>query len=61
MEIEDKNTIHALFQELVHSGTGFGAHRWLANLQRMAERLACFTSAGLSARDLGLGKQTIYN
>ncbi|WOL02611.1 homeobox-leucine zipper protein ROC8-like [Canna indica] len=51
MEVADKNPIHVLFQDLINTGTGFGAHRWLSSLHRMSERIACHMAPGLSSRD----------
>ncbi|WOL09374.1 homeobox-leucine zipper protein ROC8-like [Canna indica] len=53
-EIEEKNPIHMLFRDLITSGMAFGAHRWVTTLQRMCERFACLTAAGLPSRDLGV-------
>ncbi|WOL14194.1 homeobox-leucine zipper protein ROC8-like [Canna indica] len=53
-EIEENNPIPVLFKDLVNSGVAFGAQRWLATLQRMCDRFACLTMAGLPARDLGV-------
>ncbi|CAK9165736.1 unnamed protein product [Ilex paraguariensis] len=52
LEIEDKVPIHRLYRDLIHSGSAFGAERWLATLQRMCERLAVMVT-GNSTRDLG--------
>jgi homeobox-leucine zipper protein len=45
MEIEDRVPIHLLYRDLILSGAAFGAHRWLAVLQRACERSACLTTA----------------
>ncbi|XP_057804143.1 homeobox-leucine zipper protein HDG11-like [Salvia miltiorrhiza] len=47
-EVEDKAAVHRLYRDLIHSGLAFGAERWLANLQRMCERIACLMVAGNS-------------
>ncbi|KAL6911562.1 hypothetical protein ACP4OV_000367 [Aristida adscensionis] len=52
MEIEDKVPIHLLYRDLVLSGAAFGAHRWLAALQRACERCACLVAAGMPHRDV---------
>ena len=49
-EIEEK-PIHQIFNNFVHSGMAFGAHRWLAILQRQCERIASLTARNIS--DLG--------
>ncbi|XP_057871563.2 homeobox-leucine zipper protein ANTHOCYANINLESS 2 isoform X1 [Cryptomeria japonica] len=36
----DESEIHSLYRPFISSGMGFGAHRWLATLQRQTERLA---------------------
>ncbi|XP_019710626.1 homeobox-leucine zipper protein ROC8 isoform X2 [Elaeis guineensis] len=53
VEIDKKNQTHQLYRNLVDSGMAFGAQRWLSTLQRMCERFACLTVAGISSRDLG--------
>ncbi|KAL5551043.1 hypothetical protein UlMin_001219 [Ulmus minor] len=50
-EIEEK-PIHQIFGHLVHSGLAFGAHRWLAVLQRQCERVASLMARNIS--DLGV-------
>uniref|UniRef100_A0A453PPG6 Homeobox-leucine zipper protein ROC8 n=4 Tax=Aegilops tauschii subsp. strangulata TaxID=200361 RepID=A0A453PPG6_AEGTS len=44
METEDKTPINQLYRDLVLSGAAFGAHRWLAALQRACERHACLVT-----------------
>ncbi|VAI49864.1 homeobox-leucine zipper protein ROC8 [Triticum aestivum] len=44
METEDKTAINQLYRDLVLSGAAFGAHRWLAALQRACERHACLVT-----------------
>ncbi|KAE9586112.1 hypothetical protein Lal_00010013 [Lupinus albus] len=53
VEIEDKTPVHRLYRNLLYSGLAFGAHRWLSNLQRVCERIACLMVSGNSTRDLG--------
>lgn len=53
VEIEDKTPIHRLYRDLVHSGSAFGAERWLTTLQRMCEWFACLRVSSTSTRDLG--------
>uniref|UniRef100_A0ACD5ZAW9 Uncharacterized protein n=1 Tax=Avena sativa TaxID=4498 RepID=A0ACD5ZAW9_AVESA len=43
-ETEDKAPINMLYRDLVGSGAAFGAHRWLAALQRACERHACLVT-----------------
>ncbi|XP_015897558.3 homeobox-leucine zipper protein ROC3 [Ziziphus jujuba] len=50
-EIEEK-PIHQTFSHLVYSGMAFGAHRWLAVLQRQCERVASLMARNIS--DLGV-------
>ena len=52
MEIEDRVPIHLLYRDLILSGAAFGAHRWLAALQRACERCACLATAGMPHRDI---------
>lgn len=49
-EIEEK-PIHQNFSHFVYSGMAFGAHRWLAVLQRQCERVASLMARNIS--DLG--------
>ncbi|XP_077234592.1 homeobox-leucine zipper protein HDG11-like [Tasmannia lanceolata] len=53
VEIEEKSPTHQIYRELIHSGMAFGAHRWLATLQRMCERFACLMVSSTSTRDIG--------
>ncbi|XP_022967186.1 homeobox-leucine zipper protein HDG5-like isoform X2 [Cucurbita maxima] len=50
-EIEEK-PIHQILNHFVHSGMAFGAHRWLAILQRQCERIASLMARNIS--DLGV-------
>ncbi|XP_038888794.1 homeobox-leucine zipper protein HDG5 isoform X2 [Benincasa hispida] len=54
-EIEEK-PIHQIFNHFVHSGMAFGAHRWLAILQRQCERIASLMARNIS--DLGVNIST---
>uniref|UniRef100_A0A0E0L956 Uncharacterized protein n=1 Tax=Oryza punctata TaxID=4537 RepID=A0A0E0L956_ORYPU len=47
MEVEEKNPINVLYRDLVLSGAAFGAHRWLAALQRACERYASLVALGV--------------
>ncbi|KAL5200474.1 hypothetical protein ABZP36_021677 [Zizania latifolia] len=47
MEMEEKNPINVLYRDLVLSGAAFGAHRWLAALQRACERYASLVALGV--------------
>ncbi|XP_073312971.1 homeobox-leucine zipper protein HDG5 [Primulina huaijiensis] len=49
-EVED-DPVHQVFNHQVGGGTSFGAHRWLAVLQRQCERLASLMARNIS--DLG--------
>ncbi|KAI8021261.1 Homeobox-leucine zipper protein ROC3 [Camellia lanceoleosa] len=50
-EVEEK-AVHQIFDQFVNSGIAFGAHRWLAVLQRQCERLASLMARNIS--DLGV-------
>ncbi|KAL5080982.1 hypothetical protein RYX36_009403 [Vicia faba] len=41
----DESVVHQNFRPLVNSGTAFGAHRWIATLERQCESLAILMSA----------------
>lgn len=49
-EIEEK-PVHQIFSHYAYSGLAFGAHRWLAVLQRQCERVASLMARNIS--DLG--------
>ncbi|KAL7166806.1 hypothetical protein ACSBR2_037474 [Camellia fascicularis] len=51
VEVEEK-AVHQIFDQFVNSGIAFGAHRWLAVLQRQCERLASLMARNIS--DLGV-------
>ena len=57
MEVEDRVPIHLLYRDLILSGAAFGAHRWLAALQRACERCACLATAGMPPRDIAGGNK----
>nr|CAB3467411.1 unnamed protein product [Digitaria exilis] len=52
MEMEQMLPINVLYRNLVLSGAAFGAHRWLAALQRACERFASLAVLGASHHDL---------
>jgi len=52
MEIEQTLPISALYRNLVLSGAAFGAHRWLAALQRACERVGSLAMLGAPLHDL---------
>ncbi|XP_077243120.1 homeobox-leucine zipper protein ANTHOCYANINLESS 2-like [Tasmannia lanceolata] len=43
----DEGAIHQLYRSLINSGMGFGAHRWIATLQRQCECLATLMSSSI--------------
>ncbi|KAG5152819.1 hypothetical protein GLYMA_10G238100v4 [Glycine max] len=47
----DENVVHQLYRPLLSSGVGFGAHRWIATLQRQCECLAILMSSSISSDD----------
>ncbi|KAF5460359.1 hypothetical protein F2P56_020237 [Juglans regia] len=50
--VVEEKPVHQLFSEFVYSGMAFGAHRWLAVLQRQCERVASLMARNIS--DLGV-------
>ncbi|XP_050377975.1 homeobox-leucine zipper protein HDG5 [Argentina anserina] len=50
-EVEEK-PVHQIFSHYVYSGMAFGAHRWLAVLQRQCERVASLMARNIT--DLGV-------
>ncbi|PNT69551.1 hypothetical protein BRADI_3g57567v3 [Brachypodium distachyon] len=54
-EGDNKNPINPLYRDLVLSGAAFGAHRWLAALQRACDRHACLVAASMPHRDIAAG------
>lgn len=55
MEIEQMLPINVLYRNLVLSGAAFGAHRWLAALQRACERFAALATLGVPHHDVAGG------
>lgn len=47
----DESTVHYLLRPLLSSGFGFGAHRWIATLQRQSDYLAVLISPNFSIED----------
>ncbi|XP_058104816.1 homeobox-leucine zipper protein ANTHOCYANINLESS 2-like [Magnolia sinica] len=47
----DETAIHHLYRPLIRSGMGFGAHRWVATLQRQCECFAILTSSSAPHTD----------
>ncbi|XP_054786163.1 homeobox-leucine zipper protein ANTHOCYANINLESS 2-like isoform X2 [Prosopis cineraria] len=47
----DENVVHQLYRPMVGAGIGFGAHRWIATLQRQCECLAILLSSSMPADD----------
>ncbi|XP_048325854.2 homeobox-leucine zipper protein ANTHOCYANINLESS 2 isoform X1 [Ziziphus jujuba] len=47
----DESVVHQLFRELLSSGVGFGAQRWLATLQRQCECLAILMSSTVNSSE----------
>ncbi|KAK8537119.1 hypothetical protein V6N12_043294 [Hibiscus sabdariffa] len=47
----DESAVHNLLKPTVNSGLGFGAHRWIATLQRQSECLAVLMSADIPSED----------
>ncbi|XP_027363224.1 homeobox-leucine zipper protein ANTHOCYANINLESS 2 isoform X3 [Abrus precatorius] len=47
----DESVVHQLYRPLLSSGVGFGAHRWIATLQRQCECLAILMSSSISSDD----------
>lgn len=41
----NESAIHYLYRPLIRSGLGFGAHRWLANLQKQCDFLKAVLSS----------------
>lgn len=58
MEMEQMLPVNVLYRNLVLSGAAFGAHRWLAALQRACERFASLAVLGASHHDLAGGTRT---
>ncbi|XP_028806242.1 homeobox-leucine zipper protein ANTHOCYANINLESS 2 [Neltuma alba] len=47
----DESVVHQLYRPAVNSGFGFGAHRWIATLQRQCECLAILMSSSIPNED----------
>ncbi|XVE64183.1 hypothetical protein DITRI_Ditri07aG0081300 [Diplodiscus trichospermus] len=47
----DESVVHYLLRPLLSSGFGFGAHRWLATLQRQSDCLAVLMSPNIPGED----------
>ncbi|KAF8379440.1 hypothetical protein HHK36_028876 [Tetracentron sinense] len=47
----DESAVHHLYRPLLSTGIGFGAHRWVATLQRQCECLAILMSSTIPTRD----------
>ncbi|KAL8114210.1 hypothetical protein AgCh_021172 [Apium graveolens] len=47
----EENIVHRLYRPLIRSGMGFGAQRWVANLQRQCECLAILMSSAVPSLD----------
>ncbi|KAJ1433761.1 START domain [Sesbania bispinosa] len=47
----DESVVHQLYRPLVNSGIGFGAHRWIATLQRQCECFAILMSPSIQPED----------
>ncbi|KAE9618268.1 putative transcription factor & lipid binding HD-SAD family [Lupinus albus] len=47
----DESVVHQLYRPLLNSGIGFGAHRWIATLQRQCECLAILMSSSIASDD----------
>ncbi|XP_044467845.1 homeobox-leucine zipper protein ANTHOCYANINLESS 2 isoform X1 [Mangifera indica] len=47
----DESNIHSLCRPLLSSGMGFGAHRWLATLQRQCEGFVILMSSTIPGQD----------
>ncbi|KAL8141753.1 hypothetical protein V2J09_014785 [Rumex salicifolius] len=51
-EVLEEKPVHLIFNQYVNNGMAFGAHRWLAVLQRQCERIASQMARNIS--DLGV-------
>ncbi|XP_039000174.1 homeobox-leucine zipper protein ANTHOCYANINLESS 2-like [Hibiscus syriacus] len=47
----DESAVHHLLRSSLNAGVGFGAHRWIATLQRQSECLAVLMSADIPSED----------
>ncbi|MCI28123.1 homeobox-leucine zipper protein ANTHOCYANINLESS 2-like, partial [Trifolium medium] len=50
----DESAVHQIFRPMVNSGIAFGAHRWVATLQRHCESLAILMSPVPSDESAGM-------
>lgn len=55
VEVDDRG-VHNLYKQLVSSGHGFGAKRWVATLDRQCERLASAMATNIPTGDVGGNK-----
>lgn len=46
-----ESVVHQLFRDLVSSGVGFGAQRWIATLERQCECLAILMSSTIPSEE----------
>ncbi|XP_010540046.1 PREDICTED: homeobox-leucine zipper protein HDG11-like isoform X2 [Tarenaya hassleriana] len=53
VDVEEKEPVHEIYRDMIHTGLAFGAERWVTVLQRMSERFASLLVSGTSSRDLG--------
>lgn len=58
-EVEDRTPVDRLYRNLVHSGSAFGAERWISTLQRMSERFTSFAGAENLNPELGGGNTSM--
>ncbi|XP_071735955.1 homeobox-leucine zipper protein ANTHOCYANINLESS 2-like [Rutidosis leptorrhynchoides] len=47
----DERLVHELYRPLIRAGMGFGAHRWVATLQRQCQCLAMLMSSAVPSGD----------
>ncbi|CAN1232415.1 Homeobox-leucine zipper protein HDG2 [Linum perenne] len=52
VEVDDRG-VHNLYKQIVGSGHGFGAKRWVATLDRQCERLASAMATNIPTNDVG--------
>ncbi|CAN1124157.1 Homeobox-leucine zipper protein HDG2 [Linum perenne] len=53
VEVDDRG-VHNLYKQIVGSGHGFGAKRWVATLDRQCERLASAMATNIPTNDVGV-------
>ncbi|XP_010485661.1 PREDICTED: homeobox-leucine zipper protein HDG8-like [Camelina sativa] len=51
VEVGQKLDTHKIYRELLSGGSGYGAKRWIATLERMCERMALTSNLTLPASD----------